>query len=131
MTTLVNTFALVYTGMTQPQHLLQATKASITANAISQTESAQLAEYFLRELDAFNHVANKQKSFNIGKERASAQQTLNYVHHIHHIKEEEIKSRFLPEISQDEANELLFKLELEQELEKIIPNRTEIDIQLG
>ena len=127
----VNSYDLIYTQQIQPQHLLTATKASITANALSQTQNAQLAEWFLRELDAFSKTAEKQKQFSTGKERVSAEKTLDYVHHIHHAKEQEIRERFLPEISNEQAEELLFKLELEQELEKIKPKKTDIEIRLG
>lgn len=94
-----------------------------------------MADYFLKELDAFNDVAERGKRFSISNEskekELSSYRLLDYVKHIHHAKEEEIRERFTqPEMSEDEAADLIFKMSLEDELEKINPRETEFEIDL-
>ena len=128
----VNTYELIYTGMDQPQHLLQATKAQMTVAALSQTDNARLAEFFLKAASFDSEVQAKTKAYGLQNHDVSSLRLLDYVKHIHHAKSDEIRERFSqPEISSDEAADLLFKMELEQELKKINPKKTEIKLQLG
>lgn len=117
--------------MDQPQHLLQATKAQMTVAALSQTDNARLAEFFLKAASFDNEVQAKAKSFGLQNHDVSSLRLVDYIKHIHHAKSSEIRERFSqPEITDDEAAELLFKMELEQELEKLT-KRKEISIRLG
>ena len=116
--------------MDQPQHLLQATKAQMTVAALSQTDNARLAEFFLRAASFDNEVQAKAKSFGLQNHDVSSLRLVDYIKHIHHAKSDEIRERFSqPEITNDEAADLLFKMELEQELEKL-SKRKEISIRL-
>lgn len=117
--------------MYQPQHLLQATKAQMTVAALSQTDNARLAEFFLKVADFDSEVQAKAKAYGLQNHDVSSLRLLDYVKHIHHAKSDEIRDRFSqPEISSDEAAELLFKMGLEQELEKIKSSNTSIEFNL-
>ena len=127
----VNTYELIYTGMDQPQHLLQATKAQMTVAALSQTDNARLAEFFLKAASFDSEVQAKTKAYGLQNHDVSSLRLLDYVKHIHHAKSDEIRERFSqPEISDDEASELLFDMELKQKLEKIKSKNTDIEIRL-
>ena len=99
--------------------------------ALSQTDNARLAEFFLKVASFDSGVQAKAKAFGLQNHDVSSLRLLDYIKHIHHAKSDEIRERFSqPELSDDEASELLFKMELEQELEKINPKRTEICFSL-
>ena len=127
---LVNMYELLYTGMTKPQHLLQATKAQMTV-ALSQSDNARLAEYFLRVAGFDQAIQAKAKAYGLQGHDVSSIRLADHITHIHAAKSQEIRERFSqPEISDDEAADLLFKMELEQELEKVKPKNTTIEIEL-
>ena len=127
----VNTYELIYTGMNQPQHLLQAAKSQIAVDALSQTDNARLAEFFLRTADFDKQVQAKAKAYGLQNHDVSSLRLANHIKHIHYAKSEEIRERFAqPQLSSEEASELLFEMQLKQELEKIKPKNTDIEIQL-
>lgn len=117
--------------MDQPQHLLQATKAQMTVAALSQTDNARLAEFFLKAASFDSEVQAKTKAYGLQNHDVSSIRLVDNIKHIHHAKSEEIREKFIqPELTEQEAADLLFKIELEQELEKILPKKTSYDIVL-
>ena len=72
------------------------------------------------------HLQNGDREGALASEKA-----LSYISHLHEAKEHELKSRFQqPELSDDEAGELLFKMSLENELEKLIPKEIDCEIEI-
>ena len=125
---LINNYELIYTGMMQPQHLLRSTKTQMTINALSQTDNARLAEFFLKVAGFDAAIQAKAKAYGLQNHDVSSIRLADNIKHIHHAKSEEIRERFSqPELTDDEAADLLFKVELEQELEKIKPKNTTIE----
>lgn len=117
----VDTYKLIYTGLDQPQHIIQAVKAEMYSSAISNADNARMANYFLDKLDAFNAASAKQQQLTIGENKTSAYREADYVKHIHHAKEDEIRSRFTqPEMSEQEIEKILFEDYLEDQLDQIM-----------
>lgn len=116
----VDTYNLVYTSQLKHQHLISAVNARIMGNAISSTENAQLAEYLLRQLKFDAATQAKAGSYQVGENRVSAMRLADYITHIHQVKSEEIRSRFQPEISEEQASDILYKMELESRLDEAL-----------
>ena len=73
------------------------------------------------KLDAFNAASAKQQQLTIGENKASAYREADYVKHIHHVKEDEIRSRFAqPEMNEQEVEKILFEDYLEDQLDQIM-----------
>lgn len=96
---------------------------------MSAADNARLAEFFLK-LSGFDEVRQaKAKAYGLQNHDVSSIRLADNIKHIHAAKSQEIRERFSqPELTEQEAADLLFKVELEQELEKIKPKNTDITL---
>ena len=131
-----NQYQLYYTGLKTPQHLLRMTKSQIATNALSQTDNARLANFFLRLADfdslASEKIINHALQSGDYKQLVSAERLGEQYKHIHSAKSDEIQERMIkPELTADEANEMLFELEIQKELEGISKRNKDIILNLS
>ena len=129
-------YNLVYTGLHSPQHLLRLTKSKIVTKALSQTDNAKLANFFLRLADfdsvASEKIVNHALQSGDYKRLVNAERLGEQYKHIHSAKSDEIQERMIkPELTADEANEMLFELEIQKELEKISKRSKGIALNLS
>lgn len=116
-----DSYNLMYTGMTKPQHLLQAANAQAIGDIITRKENAQLSEYLLQKLKFDADIQARYSSFQVGDSRVSALRLNDYVRHIHQAKSEEIRSRFEePGLTDDEAGEVLYKMKVKPILDEAL-----------
>ena len=135
MSSTINLYNLIYTHNYSPQHIIELVKGEMNANIISRTDNVRLAEWCLKQLEWQQESQEKVRLFHLqngDREGALAsEKALSYISHLHEAKEHELKSRFQqPELSDDEAGELLFKMSLENELEKLIPKEIDCEIEI-
>ena len=105
------------------------------ASQISRTDNARLAEYLLRQLGALEQVADLQRVLSISdkdkKSEVAATRLREDIRYIHSKKRQEILERMNPNyLSDDEASELLFKMAVDEELEKVIPKKVDVEVSL-
>lgn len=117
---LINTYELIYTGLSQPQHLLRAVKTDTLSNAIGAADNARLAEYFLRILNFDSQTQERSKRLNIPDHELSSTRLVDYITHVHQAKSDEIRGRFHEnQLDDQDASNLLFGLTLKQEIDKL------------
>lgn len=97
---------------------------------MSAADNARLAEFFLRIADFDKAIQAKAKAYGLQSHDVSSIRLADNIKHIHAAKSQEIRERFSqPELTEQEAADLLFKVELEQELEKIQPKNNDVVIK--